>query len=110
MFPIYSSEGHHGFIEETRYPKAGDPNPTVKIGFVDPDGNQTSWADFDEKTDQYFGWPEWTIDGTGLMVQWANRGTDHLKLFNVSPSKGTKTLIYEENKIPGLTLARPTKG
>ncbi|MBK9933525.1 MAG: DPP IV N-terminal domain-containing protein [Cytophagaceae bacterium] len=98
MFPIYSSEGHHGFIEETRYPKAGDPNPTVKIGFVDPDGNQTSWADFDEKTDQYFGWPEWTIDGTGLMVQWANRGTDHLKLFNVSPSKGTKTLIYEEKQ------------
>ncbi|MFN8431674.1 MAG: DPP IV N-terminal domain-containing protein [Spirosomataceae bacterium] len=98
MFPIYSSEGHHGFIEETRYPKAGDPNPTVKIGFVDPDGNQTTWADFDEKTDQYFGWPEWTIDGSGLMVQWANRGTDHLKLFNVSPSKGTKTLIYEEKQ------------
>jgi len=32
MFPIYNSEGQHGFVEETRYPKAGDPNPTVKIG------------------------------------------------------------------------------
>ncbi|MBR5184172.1 MAG: DPP IV N-terminal domain-containing protein, partial [Bacteroidales bacterium] len=27
MFPIYDSRGQHGFITETRYPKAGDRNP-----------------------------------------------------------------------------------
>jgi dipeptidyl-peptidase 4 len=24
-FPLYASDGTHGFLEETRYPKAGDP-------------------------------------------------------------------------------------
>ena len=98
MFPIYSSEGQHGFIEETRYPKAGDPNPTAKIAFVDPDGNKTTWADFDSNIDQYFGWPEWMPDGSGLMVQWINRGNDNLKLYNVSPTTGSKTAVYEETQ------------
>ena len=30
MFPIYDSRGQHGFITETRYPKAGDRNPEVR--------------------------------------------------------------------------------
>ena len=34
MFPIYDSRGKHGFITETRYPKAGDKNPEVKVAFV----------------------------------------------------------------------------
>ena len=59
MFPIYNSEGQHGFVEETRYPKAGDQNPTVKIGWTTPDGGSITWADFNEMEDQYFGWPIW---------------------------------------------------
>ena len=98
MFPIYSSVGQHGFIEETRYPKAGDPNPIAKIAFVDPDGNKTTWADFEDREDQYFGWPEWTPDGSGLMVQWINRDNDNLKLYNVSPKNGSKKVIYEETQ------------
>jgi dipeptidyl-peptidase 4 len=48
MFPIYNSDGQHGFIEETRYPKVGDPNPTVKIGWTTPTGGTITWADFNE--------------------------------------------------------------
>jgi dipeptidyl-peptidase-4 len=98
MFPLYSSEGQHGFIEETRYPKSGDPNPTVKLGFINAESNQTTWADFNEKDEQYLGWPKWTHDGSGLMVQWINRGNDHLKLFNISPKNGSKKLLYEEKQ------------
>src|SRR5690606_27216232 len=46
MFPIYVSEGQHGYLEETRYPKAGDSNPQVKVGFVKTEGSQIVWADF----------------------------------------------------------------
>src|SRR5690606_26417898 len=53
MFPIYVSKGQHGYLEETRYPKAGDPNPEVKVGFVKTEGSPIVWADFDEKDDQY---------------------------------------------------------
>ncbi len=57
MFPINGSTGQHGYTEKTRYPKAGDPNPEVRVGFVPAEGGKVVWADFDEKTDQYFGTP-----------------------------------------------------
>ena len=98
MFPIYSSEGQHGFIEETRYPKPGDKNPEVKVGFVGVDGGATTWADFNAKDDQYFGWPVWRNDGSSLLVQWINRGQDHLKIFDVNPGTGAKKIMYEEQQ------------
>jgi dipeptidyl-peptidase-4 len=98
MFPIYSSQGQYGFLEETRYPKAGGKNPTAKIGFVTADSPGITWADFNEKDEQYFGWPKWTLDGSGLMVQWINRGNDHLKIYNVSPKNGQKKMVYEETQ------------
>jgi dipeptidyl-peptidase 4 len=98
MFPIYSSEGQHGFIEETRYPKPGDKNPEVKVGFVSAEGGTTTWADFNAKDDQYFGWPVWRNDGSSLLVQWINRGQDHLKIFDVNPSSGAKKIMYEEQQ------------
>lgn len=98
MFPLYSSEGQHGFIEETRYPKSGDPNPEAKIGFVSPDGGATTWADFNEKDEQYFAWPEWHPDGSGLVVQWANRGYNQLVVYLVSPVNGSKKEIYTERQ------------
>ncbi len=98
MFPIYNSEGQHGFLEETRYPKAGDKNPDVKLGFVSADGGATTWADFNEKDDQYFGWPIWREDGSTLLVQWINRGQDHLKIFDVNSASGSKKIMYEEQQ------------
>jgi dipeptidyl-peptidase-4 len=99
MFPIYNSDGQHGYIEETRYPKVGDANPTVKIGFTDPDGNENmTWADFENTDNQYFGWPKWTFDNKALIVQWINRGNDHLKIFSVDHTNGKKIEIYEEKQ------------
>ncbi len=98
MFPLYNSDGQHGSLEETRYPKAGDENPTVRLGFVAPTGGATKWADFNEQEDQYFGWPVWRPSGNKLWVQWINRGQDHYKLFEVDPASGTKQLLYEEQQ------------
>lgn len=98
MFPIYNSEGQRGFVEETRYPKAGERNPEVKVGFVNAEGGATTWADFNDKDDQYFGWPIWREDGSSLLVQWINRGQDHLKIFDVSPYNGSKKIMYEEEQ------------
>ncbi len=81
VFPLYNSEGTHGFLENTRYPKSGDPNPEVRVGVVPVTGGNIVWADFNEKDDQYFGTPFWTPDGKALVVQWMNRGQDNLKLY-----------------------------
>lgn len=98
MFPINGSTGQHGYTEKTRYPKAGDPNPEVKIGFVPSAGGATVWADFNEKDDQYFGTPYWSYDGSSMMVQWMNRGQDNLKFYAVKPETGAKKEIYDEKQ------------
>jgi dipeptidyl-peptidase-4 len=98
VFPLYNSEGTHGFLENTRYPKSGDPNPEVRVGVVPVTGGNIVWADFNEKDDQYFGTPFWTPDGKALVVQWMNRGQDNLKLYAVDPASGKKTAIYNETQ------------
>ncbi|WP_129715187.1 DPP IV N-terminal domain-containing protein [Pedobacter sp. SYP-B3415] len=98
MFPIYNSTGQHGFTEKTRYPKAGDPNPGVRVGFVAAAGAPVVWADFNEQDDQYFGTPYWSYDGSSMMVQWMNRGQDNLKFYSVDPKSGKKREIYDEKQ------------
>ncbi len=96
MFPIYVAEGQHGYVERTRYPAAGDPNPEVRVGIVPAAGGNVVWAQFDSKDDQYFGTPFWAPDGKNLWLQWMNRGQDHLKLYTINPADGSKTMVYEE--------------
>ncbi|HEY8388219.1 MAG TPA: DPP IV N-terminal domain-containing protein, partial [Parasegetibacter sp.] len=55
LFTITDADGQNGYVEKMHYPKAGDPNPEVKIGIVSPDGGAITWADFNAKDDQYFG-------------------------------------------------------
>ncbi len=98
MFPINGSTGQHGYTEKTRYPKSGDPNPEVKVGFVKTGGGAVTWAAFNEKDDQYFGTPYWSFDGSNLMVQWVNRGQDNLKFYSVDPETGAKKEIYDEKQ------------
>lgn len=98
MFPIYSSIGQHGFLEKTRYPKAGDPNPYVRVGIVPVTGGEVNWAPFDEKNDQYFGPPYWMPDGKSFLIQWMNRGQDNLKIFAMNPTTGKSTELYDEKQ------------
>lgn len=97
VFPIYVAEGQHGYLEKERYPKPGDKNPTVKIGVVHLENMQTTWADFNDQDDQYFGTPAWAPDGS-LWVQWLNRGQNNLKIYSVNPATGQKTQVYNEEQ------------
>jgi dipeptidyl-peptidase 4 len=98
VFPIFNENGQHGSLENTRYPKPGDPNPEVKIGVATPESNQVTWADFDAQADQYFGMPYWRPDGKALWVQWMNRGQDNLKVYEVDLANGRKKEIYDEKQ------------
>lgn len=89
MFPIYVADGQDGYLEETRYPKAGEENPRVQIGIIDLEQESSVvWADFNPADDQYFGRPYWTPDGETLLVQWMNRRQNVLKLYALSPCMG----------------------
>ena len=97
MFPIYSPEGQDGRLSRTRYPKAGEPNPSVRIGMVSMDEpGKVVWADFDEKQDQYFGTPFWSRDGRSLYVSREPRLQNVLDLYAVDASDGSRTPVYHE--------------
>ncbi|NCB71091.1 MAG: S9 family peptidase [Clostridia bacterium] len=98
MFPIYDAKGQHGSVIETRYPKAGDHNPDVKVGIADIASGKIIWADFDKSMDQYFGLPVWTPNSDALLVQWMNRDQNDFRLYSVSSDKGIKSEIYKESQ------------
>jgi dipeptidyl-peptidase-4 len=98
VFPIYHADGQHGELERTRYPKAGDPNPYVRIGVVSVVDGKTTWMDFAEKADHYLSFPKWSVDGRTLYVQWMNRGQDTLKLYACEPASGSAAAIHEETQ------------
>ncbi|MEO7490463.1 MAG: DPP IV N-terminal domain-containing protein, partial [Ferruginibacter sp.] len=98
VYTITDGNGQHGYVEKERYPKVGDANPQIKIGIVAPEGGNITFADFNDKDDQYFGAPYWTPDGSALWVQWINRGQNNLKIWSVNPGTGDKKEIYDEKQ------------
>lgn len=106
LFPIYSPFGQDGSLAETRYPKAGETNPSVRIGIADVSGFSSEprpdvpadvmWLDFEEDPDQYFGTPFWGPDGSSFFVSRMPRLQQSLELYSVSADDGSKRLIYRE--------------
>lgn len=104
VFPIYVAEGQHGYLENTRYPEAGDKNPEVKIGIADvANPTQMVWADFNPQDDQYFGEPAWSPDGQ-LWIQWMNRKQNNLKFYSINLTDGTKKEVYDEKQSTWIDL------
>jgi dipeptidyl-peptidase-4 len=98
LFVITNAKGLHGEVEYTHYPKVGDPNPSVKIGIISPNGGAAVWTNINEKQDQYFGMPYWKPDGSSLFVQWMPRSQDQLKIYEVNPKTGNIKEFYSEQQ------------
>lgn len=98
VFPLFNNIGQHGQQVLTHYPKAGDPNPKVKLGIIQVPDKSITWADFDENADQYLGTPFWRPQGDAIMVQWMPRRQNILKLYRVNPVKGSKDELYSEEQ------------
>ena len=124
MFPIYSAFANPqaaasqsqsprvtdlalgGSLSETRYPKAGQTNPQVRIGIVDLSSecvgcpmrceDAITWADFDPTLDQYFGIPFWGPYSKEFFIARMPRLQNTIDLYAVSTEDGTKRHVYNE--------------
>ena len=92
-FPIYHSTGQRGDLEVMRYPKAGDHNPSVRLGVVDVVAQEVIWIEEDAQKDQYTAWPFWTPDGENLIFQELNRNQDSLTFVLANPKTGKRTIL-----------------
>lgn len=96
VFPIFSPFGQNGSLSLTRYPNAGQTNPSVRVGVVELSSAETTWADFDYSQDQYFGSPFWSPDSRELFVPREPRRQNTLELFAVRASDGNLREVYRE--------------
>ncbi len=97
MFPIYSPFGQDGRLLQTRYPKAGEANPSVRVGIIEAKaGAEPVWADFPDTPEQYFGTPFWGADSRELYVSREPRRQNTLDLYAVSVADGSRRQVYHE--------------
>jgi len=91
------ADGVHGLLEQVPYPKAGDPNPKVKMGIADIASGKTTWVKTDYNIDQYIAWPFLDTDSRKLAVQVINRDQNEMDIILADPAyrcnfSGTSTM------------------
>ncbi|HEX9185886.1 MAG TPA: DPP IV N-terminal domain-containing protein, partial [Vicinamibacteria bacterium] len=79
-----------------RYPKAGGPNPTVRLGIADVESGRTVWMDPEEAPYEYVVAVEWSPDSRRVAVQGVNRLQTRLDLYFVDRGSGKATRVLTE--------------
>ena len=85
-------------VEVTPYPKAGDPNPIVKLGIVNVIGGATRWIDTFkyEPEDFLISRVTWTPDSKKVVFQAQNREQTFLDLNFADARDGKSTTAFRE--------------
>ncbi len=82
-----------------RYPKAGDPNPTARVGIVSLKSSsgvpQTKWVKIDRNDDDYLAQMQWNPNGELLILQ-IPRLQNTMNLYQVNPKNCTGKLIFTQ--------------
>jgi dipeptidyl-peptidase 4 len=97
-FPLFNANGDYGTTEMQRYPKAGYPVPTVRLGVVDRAGGEIRWAPAPDDEEHYLALPKWDGRGERLYFQWMNREQNRLRLLCFHPAGNRVETIYEERQ------------
>jgi len=85
-------------VELTPYPKAGDPNPVVKLGIVNASGGATRWADTYKylPADLLITRVGWTPDSRRVIFHAQDREQKYLDLNHANASDGKTTTLFRE--------------
>ena len=88
-------------IEDTPYPKAGDPNPLVKLGVVDTKSGKTAWADNAayKPEDFLISRVDWSPDSRRVIYQAQDRAQTFLDLNAAAPQDGKVTTLFREKSV-----------
>ena len=98
-------------VEVTPYPKAGDPNPIVKLGVVNAAGGDTRWMNTFKYQPEDFLITRvtWTPDSKTVVFQAQNREQTYLDLNFADAKTGeSKTVVKETSKAWVATNDNPT--
>jgi dipeptidyl-peptidase-4 len=79
-----------------RYPKAGDVNPSVRLGIVAVGSGHTVWMDPEVAGYEYILGVTWIPDSRGVAVQVTNRMQTRLDVYLVARSDGATKLVLTD--------------
>jgi dipeptidyl-peptidase-4 len=88
-----------------RYPAAGRPNVTVKLGLVKPRGGRTHWIDLGDDTDIYLARVDWLPDAAHLSFQRESRNQQRLDLVLVDADGRHQRTVLSETRATWINLA-----
>lgn len=89
-------------IVQQRYPKAGQPNPKVRLGIVEIASAATTWMDCGNY--EYLARFNWLPNSQTIAVQTMNRQQSELKLLLADKKSGKSRYLLEEKSTTWLNL------
>jgi len=94
-YPIVNWMPTHPTVDMEKYPQAGDPNPSVRLGVVSSSGGKPRWVSLTNDSDIYIPRFGWVRDGL-LWAQVLNRAQDTLDLYFVDARSGHSRKMLTE--------------
>ena len=94
-YPITDWIPTHSRVEQEKYPKAGDPNPLVRLGVVGSGGGKPRWIKLTDDEDTYIPRFGWMREGWA----WAevlNRKQDLMDLYFIDVKSGRSHKVLTE--------------
>jgi dipeptidyl-peptidase-4 len=97
-FAVVDHIPHRQTVELTFYPKAGDPNPRVRLGIVDLPGGPPRWVDLYKYLNSEFliVGVSWTPDSGKVVYQVQDREQTFLDLNLADPASGESKTLFRE--------------
>jgi dipeptidyl-peptidase-4 len=95
-YPITDWLPTHPRVEQEKYPKAGDPNPIVRLGVVGSKGGKPRWIKLTDDDDTYvprFGW----IREGWAWAEVLNRKQDVMDLYFIDANSGRSRKVLTES-------------
>jgi dipeptidyl-peptidase-4 len=95
-YPITDWLPTHPRVEQEKYPKAGDANPSVRLGVVGSNGGKVRWIKLTDNDDTYvprFGW----IREGWAWAEVLNRKQDGMDLYFIDAKSGRSRKVLSES-------------
>jgi dipeptidyl-peptidase 4 len=95
IYPITNWIPTHPTVDNEKYPKVGDPNPTVKLGVVEAGGGKVRWISLINDEEAYIPRFGWLRDGV-IWAEVLNRAEDKMDLYFVDAKTGKSRIVLTE--------------
>ncbi|MFB3815607.1 MAG: alpha/beta fold hydrolase [Terriglobales bacterium] len=96
-YPITDWIPTHPLVDPEKYPKAGDPNPSVRVGVINAGGGDVKWIKVGEPADREyiprFGWLKPGV----LWIETLNRAQTKLELWFAEVGSGRTRKVLSES-------------